>query len=104
MNFQNPQINESDLKEIITVDAYVGLSTQVYEAIHDLAATNDEITSFSFNLINFNLILYSSLYRALYRELENNNMLPMALIIDDKGFIEPDVRTKQLTPLEQFVF
>lgn len=102
MNHQNPQINESELKDIITVDAFLTLSTNVYETLHGIEATNDEITSISFNLISFNLMLYSSLYQALYVELENNNLLPMAILVDDKGYIEPDSRTKQLVPLDQF--
>lgn len=98
----NPQINESELKEIGAIDAYLNISTNIYEILHDVAARNDEITSLSFNLINFNLVLFASLYNAFYHELETHNLLPMALVIDDKGLIDPSERTQDLIPLESF--
>lgn len=91
-----PLAQDTEFIEIQTVHNALGVSHVLYETMFRASLATDEVMGVSFGLINLNSIIFSSLYRAFYNELEENNMLPMPLVINKEGLIPADVRSEVL--------
>lgn len=91
-----PISQETEFVEIQTVQNALGISHVLYEALFHAGLATDEIMSTSFGLINLNTIIFGTLYQEFYKALEEKNMLPMHIVIDEHGYIPTQSRTKTL--------
>jgi hypothetical protein len=91
-----PLAQDTEFIEIQTVHNALGISHVLYEAMFRASLATDEVMGVSFGLINLNAIIFSALYQAFYNELEEKNMLPMPLVINNEGLIPADVRSEVL--------
>lgn len=91
-----PLSSETEFVEIQIVHNALGISNVLYETMFRASLATDEVMGISFGLINLNSIIFSSLYQAFYNALEEKDMLPMYLIINNEGLIPADVRSEVL--------
>lgn len=91
-----PYDEQAGFKDIQTVDNCLGISQALYAALFNADVATDEIMGVSFGMIGLNAALFNSLYRAFYEELEQKNLLPMPIVINEQGFIPAELRTQVL--------
>lgn len=88
-----PLSNQTEFIEIQTVHNALGISHVLYEVLFRASLATDEILGTSFGLISLNTIIFGTLYRALHEALENKNLMPMHLVINEQGLIPAESRT-----------
>lgn len=93
---QFPLDTEAEFLEIQTIHHALGISHVLYEALFHAGLATDEVMGISFGLINLNAAIFSSLYRAFFEALEEKNLIPMHIVIDQQGFIPAESRNKLL--------
>lgn len=93
-----PFTQETEFIEIQLPHHAINVSQVLYEALFRASLATDEIMSISFALINFNSLIFSSLYHAFYNALEEKHMLPMHVVINENGLIPVESRSAVLPP------
>lgn len=83
---------DSEFVEIQMAHNAIAISNTIYESLFKTSIATDEITTISFGLINLNLSIFSQLYQAFYKALEEKDLVPMHIVINEQGFIPVELR------------
>lgn len=95
-NGEFPVDEESEFVEIQTVHNALGISHLLYDSLFNASLATDEVVGISFGLISLNAGIFSTLYRAFYEALEQKNLVPMPIVINEQGFIPVESRSQVL--------
>lgn len=91
-----PLDETAEFIDIQTIHNSLGVAHIAYEALFNASLATDEVMGISFGMIGLNAAIFSSLYQAFYNELEQKNLVPMPIVINEQGLIPTELRTQVL--------
>ncbi len=99
----NPIPCETEFTQVHAIDTCLALSSAVNETLFNTGSAIDQVSGMALDLINVNSSIFTALYTAFYQALEAHQLLPMPLVVNDKGFIPLRERTIMLPDLQATV-